>query len=77
MSDKASVDESLLTGESRPVTKATGDGIVAGSVNQSATLRIKVTATAQQTVLAGIVAMQDAALADKPKVQKAIDHMRL
>ena len=75
LSDKASVDESLLTGESRPVTKATGDGIVAGSVNQSATLRIKVTATAQQTVLAGIVAMQDAALADKPKVQKAIDHI--
>ncbi|OIN02143.1 ATPase [Idiomarina sp. MD25a] len=75
LSDKAAVDESLLTGESRPVTKATGDGIVAGAVNQSATLRIKVTATAQQTVLAGIVAMQDAALADKPKVQKAIDHI--
>lgn len=73
LSDKAQVDESLLTGESRPAAKIKGDKVVAGSLNQSSPIRVEVTEVAQQTVLAGIIAMQDAALADKPKVQQVID----
>jgi Cu2+-exporting ATPase len=67
------VDESLLTGESRPAAKIKGNKVVAGSLNQSSPIRVEVTEVAQQTVLAGIIAMQDAALADKPKVQQVID----
>lgn len=67
------VDESLLSGESIPNYKQAGDLVVAGSINQDSAIRIKVTAAAQQTVLAGIVAMQDSALGDKPKVQRVID----
>ncbi|KPD23933.1 heavy metal translocating P-type ATPase [Idiomarina zobellii] len=73
LSDKAQVDESLLTGESRPAAKIKGNKVVAGSLNQSSPIRVEVTEVAQQTVLAGIIAMQDAALADKPKVQQVID----
>ncbi|MGO1329007.1 MAG: heavy metal translocating P-type ATPase, partial [Idiomarina loihiensis] len=47
--------------------------VIAGSINQHSPIRIKVTATAQQTVLAGIIAMQDSALAVKPKAQQVID----
>ncbi|MDV6315100.1 heavy metal translocating P-type ATPase [Idiomarina sp. HP20-50] len=73
LSSQAQVDESLLTGESKPRAKKVGDSIIAGSINQHSPIRIEVTATAQQTVLAGIVAMQDSALAIKPKAQQVID----
>lgn len=69
------VDESLLTGESLPRLKTQGDALIAGSINQHSPIRIQVTATAQQTVLAGIIAMQDSALAVKPKAQQTIDRL--
>ncbi|MGM0525439.1 MAG: heavy metal translocating P-type ATPase [Pseudomonadota bacterium] len=75
LSDSAWVDESLLSGESVPNFKQQGQLLVAGSINQQSAIRLKVTAAAQQTVLAGIVAMQDSALADKPKVQQVIDRV--
>ena len=73
LSDEAWLDESLLSGESIPNRKIKGQTVVAGSINQQSAIRIRVTAAAQQTVLAGIVAMQDSALAEKPKVQQVID----
>lgn len=73
LSAEAWVDESLLSGESLPNRRVTGQTVVAGSINQQSAIRIKVTAAAQQTVLAGIVAMQDSALAEKPQVQQVID----
>lgn len=73
LSAEAWVDESLLTGESVPNRRTQGQTVVAGSINQQSAIRLKVTAAAQQTVLAGIVAMQDSALADKPRVQQVID----
>lgn len=75
VSAEAWVDESLLTGESVPNHRLRGQPLVAGSINQQSAIRIKVTAAAQQTVLAGIVAMQDSALADKPRVQQVIDRV--
>ncbi|RUO77583.1 heavy metal translocating P-type ATPase [Idiomarina seosinensis] len=75
LSDSAWVDESLLSGESVPNFKQQGQLLVAGSINQQSAIRLKVTAAAQQTVLAGIVALQDSALADKPKVQQVIDRV--
>jgi len=73
LNKQAQVDESLLTGESLPRAKKLGDAIIAGSINQHSPIRMKVTATAQQTVLAGIISMQDSALAVKPKAQQVID----
>ncbi|RUO81322.1 copper-translocating P-type ATPase [Idiomarina tyrosinivorans] len=73
LSKTGAFDESLLTGESQARLKLEGDDVIAGSINQQQPIRVKVTATQQNTVLAGLVALQDMALADKPKGQKTVD----
>jgi Cu2+-exporting ATPase len=50
----ADVDESMITGESRPVTRRSGDQVVAGTVSTDSSLRIEITATGEHTALAGI-----------------------
>ncbi|WP_062291177.1 heavy metal translocating P-type ATPase [Demequina phytophila] len=54
---RASVDESMITGESAPVAKDEGDRVVAGTVATDGSLRIEVTATGDETALAGIQRM--------------------
>lgn len=60
-------DESLLTGESRPVAKSVGDTLYAGSINQHAPLTLRVTGIHQDTLLSSIVSLQDSAMAQKPR----------
>ncbi len=50
----AELDESMITGESRPVAKTTGDRVVAGTVSTDSAIRIRVTAVGDDTALAGI-----------------------
>lgn len=50
----ADVDESMITGESRPVRRTVGDRVVAGTVSTDSALRVKVDAVGDSTVLAGI-----------------------
>ncbi len=50
----AELDESMITGESRPVLRAAGDRVVAGTVATDATLRVRVDAVGADTALAGI-----------------------
>ena len=50
----ADVDESMITGESRPVSRTRGDHVVAGTVSTDSSLRVEVTATGENTALAGI-----------------------
>ncbi|MEU7571019.1 heavy metal translocating P-type ATPase [Micromonospora sp. NPDC049240] len=50
----AELDESMITGESRPVPRAAGDRVVAGTVATDATLRVRVDAVGADTALAGI-----------------------
>ena len=50
----AEVDESMITGESRPVAKEVGDGVVAGTVSTDSAIRVRVTAVGDDTALAGI-----------------------
>jgi Cu2+-exporting ATPase len=50
----AEVDESMITGESRPVAKDVGDGVVAGTVSTDSSIRVRVTAVGDDTALAGI-----------------------
>src|SRR5438270_4898080 len=51
---EAEFDESMVTGESRPVAKAAGDRVVAGTVSTDSAVRVRVEATGDDTVLAGI-----------------------
>jgi Cu2+-exporting ATPase len=51
---RADVDESMVTGESRPVARGAGDAVTAGTVATDSGLRVEVTATGDDTTLAGI-----------------------
>ena len=50
----AELDESMITGESRPVAKARGDTVIAGTISTDSSLRVRVTAIGEDTTLAGI-----------------------
>jgi len=51
---EAELDESMVTGESRPVAKGPGDRVVAGTVSTDSTIRVRVDAVGEETALAGI-----------------------
>jgi len=67
------IDESMLTGESLPVTRAVGESIAAGTMNLHAPLTLRVTAIGQETVLSGIVRLLDRAEHDKAPHATAAD----
>jgi Cu2+-exporting ATPase len=69
----ADVDESMLTGESRPVGKEPGDSVVAGTVAAGGSLRVRVTATGDATALSGIMRMVAAAQASGSRAQALAD----
>lgn len=66
-------DEALLTGESRPVNKKYLDTVYAGAINQEHPITIRIQATRQETLLSGIIALQDSALEQKPKFVRLAD----
>ena len=68
-------DESLLTGESRPIAKTPGTEVIGASMNLYGTLTIEVTRTAKDTVLAGIIRAVEDAQAHKPRIQALADRV--
>ena len=52
---ESAVDESMLTGESMPVTRGAGDPVVGGTVNGTGALRVRATSVGAESTLAGIV----------------------
>jgi Cu2+-exporting ATPase len=70
---QTTIDESMLTGEAVPVLKQTGDTVTAGTLNQSGAIAIEATRTGNDTTLAQIVALVEAAQIRKAPVQKLAD----
>lgn len=70
---EADVDESIVTGESRPVPKEKGAKVVAGTVAAGGSLRIRVTATGEETALSGIMRLVAAAQASASRAQALAD----
>ena len=66
-------DESMITGESMPVIKETGGQVIGGTILKEGNLRMKVTATGEQTVLSRIIEMVKNAQTAKPSIQKLAD----
>jgi P-type Cu2+ transporter len=73
----SSVDESMLTGESRSVEKTTGDKVIAGTVNAAGSLRVKVTGTGERTALAGIMRLVEQAQGSRSRAQAIADRAAL
>jgi Cu2+-exporting ATPase len=69
----ADVDESLLTGESKPVPKEPGAAVIAGSVAAGGSLRVRVAAVGEETALSGIMRMVEAAQASASRAQALAD----
>jgi len=70
---EADVDESMITGESTPVTREVGDRVVAGTVVAGSSLRVEVDAIGEDTALAGIQQMVEEAQSSTSRTQKLAD----
>lgn len=77
MDGASQVDESLLTGEGKPVPKAVGSEVYAGSINHESPLRVQVTGLGEQTVIAGIARLLDKAQAEKPRLARVADQVAM
>jgi Cu2+-exporting ATPase len=69
----AEIDESMVTGESRPVRRGVGDTVVAGTVATDSGLRVKVTAVGDDTALAGIQRLVTEAQNSSSRAQRLAD----
>jgi heavy metal translocating P-type ATPase len=73
VSGTALVDESLLSGESRPVSKSPGDSVTGGTVAADAPLTVEVTRVGQEGTVARMAALVEAALAGKSRTERWAD----
>jgi Cu2+-exporting ATPase len=69
----SSVNESMITGESRPVEKRENDRVVAGTLSGTGSLRVTVTHTGDRTALAGIMRLVEAAQSSRSRAQDLAD----
>jgi Cu2+-exporting ATPase len=69
----ADVDESMITGESRSISKEPGDRVVAGTVAAGGSLRVRVTAVGEETALSGIMRLVAQAQASNSRAQALAD----
>jgi P-type Cu2+ transporter len=67
------VDESMITGESKPVAKSPGDRVVAGTVSTDSSVRVRVDAVGDDTALAGIQRLVADAQASRSRAQALAD----
>ena len=69
----AEFDESMITGESRPVAHGAGDRVVAGTVATDSSVRVRVAAVGEETALAGIRRLVEEAQASRSRAQALAD----
>ena len=72
---RSSVDESMISGEPLPATRAAGDPVIGGTLNQDGRLTLRVTKTGGETALAQIVQLVERAQSSKPPVQQLADRV--
>ncbi|MFV0371571.1 MAG: heavy metal translocating P-type ATPase [Azonexus sp.] len=71
----SSANESLLTGESRPVTKTVGDAVTGGAVNAESPLVVRVEQVGETTRLSAIIALMERAAMEKPRIVELADRV--
>jgi len=70
---ESNLNEAVISGESRPVGKAPGDEVIAGTMNGEGSLRIEVTGTGEDTKLSGIMRLVSEAQKSKSRAQHLAD----
>lgn len=75
LAGQSSVDESMVTGESMPVSKGAGDAVIGATLNQTGYFELKAERVGQETVLAQIVQLVEAAQGSKAPIQKLADQV--
>jgi Cu+-exporting ATPase len=69
----SSLDESMITGESLPVEKKTGDTVIGATINKTGTFKFEATKIGKDTVLAQIVRLVQEAQGSKPPIARMVD----
>ncbi|OGD97134.1 copper-translocating P-type ATPase [Candidatus Curtissbacteria bacterium RIFCSPHIGHO2_12_FULL_38_9b] len=70
---ESSINESMVTGESRPVSKKAGESVIGGTINNDGSLTVEVTKTGEETAISQIMELIRQAQESKPPVQKLAD----
>jgi Cu2+-exporting ATPase len=70
---EAELDESMITGESKPVPKGVGEKVVAGTVATDSSIRVRITAVGEETTLAGIWRLVEEAQGSSSRAQNLAD----
>lgn len=71
----SAVDESMITGESLPVDKSTGDEIIGATINKQGLLKFEATKVGKETALAQIIRLVEQAQGSKAPIQKVVDQV--
>src|SRR5438309_193009 len=69
----SAVNESMITGESIPITKKVGDSVVGGTINQEGMILVKATKVGSDSFLSQVVKLVEEAMGRKPVLQKLVD----
>ena len=72
---RSTIDESMVTGESMPVTKETGDTVIAGTINQTGAIAMRADKVGSDTMLARIVQMVADAQRSRAPIQRLADQV--
>ena len=75
LSGRTTVDEALLTGESRPVARSRGETVIAGSHNLSQPVELRVSQVGEGTRYAQVVALMEQAAVSKPRIAQLADRL--